>query len=78
MQALEREVGGALFVRFGRRVELTDMGSMFLPYARRALESCGFHIKVAIVALARGITTEQASTRLDAVDGDVRRAVAQD
>lgn len=38
VQALEREIGGALFVRVGRRVALTDMGAMFLPYARRALE----------------------------------------
>src|SRR5262245_41524867 len=38
VQALEREVGGALFFRIGRRVALTDMGTMFLPYARRALE----------------------------------------
>ena len=36
VQALEREVGGALFFRIGGRVALTDMGAMFLPYARRA------------------------------------------
>jgi DNA-binding transcriptional LysR family regulator len=38
VQALEREIGGALFVRMGRRVALTDIGTTFLPYARRALE----------------------------------------
>ena len=38
IQALEAEVGGALFVRGGRRVALTALGASFLPYARRALE----------------------------------------
>jgi DNA-binding transcriptional LysR family regulator len=38
IHALERTVGGALFVRSGRRVTLTDLGASLLPYARRALE----------------------------------------
>ncbi|HEX5691219.1 MAG TPA: LysR family transcriptional regulator, partial [Roseiflexaceae bacterium] len=38
IQALEQEVGGALFVRGGRRVTLTERGESFLPYARRAME----------------------------------------
>src|SRR5262245_21276059 len=38
VQALERAVGGALFARNGRGVVLTDLGTSFLPYARRALE----------------------------------------
>src|SRR6185503_2352730 len=38
VQALEREIGGALFARMGRRVVLTDIGTTFLPYARRGLE----------------------------------------
>ncbi|GCE18317.1 LysR family transcriptional regulator [Dictyobacter kobayashii] len=38
MQALEEDVGGALFVRGGRKVALTERGESFLPYARRALE----------------------------------------
>lgn len=38
VRALERAVGGALFVRGGRGVALTDLGESFLPYARRALE----------------------------------------
>jgi DNA-binding transcriptional LysR family regulator len=38
VQALEREIGGSLFARMGRRVALTDAGTTFLPYARRALE----------------------------------------
>lgn len=38
MRALEAELGGALFVRRGRGVALSDLGASFLPYARRALE----------------------------------------
>jgi len=38
IRALERAVGGALFVRGGRAAELTDLGASFLPFARRALE----------------------------------------
>lgn len=37
IQALEAEVGGALFQRSGRQITLTALGSSFLPYARRAL-----------------------------------------
>lgn len=37
IQALEQEVGGALFVRNNRRVSLTERGVSFLPHARRAL-----------------------------------------
>src|SRR5690242_15804824 len=38
IRALERFVGGPLFVRDGRRVELSDLGASFLPFAVRALE----------------------------------------
>ncbi|MBV8714233.1 MAG: LysR family transcriptional regulator [Chloroflexi bacterium] len=38
IRALERSVGGPLFVRGGRSAELTDLGASFLPFARRALE----------------------------------------
>ena len=38
IRALERAVGGPLFVHGGRAAELTDLGASFLPYARRALE----------------------------------------
>lgn len=34
---LEKEIGGALFVRGGRYMALTELGESFLPYARRAL-----------------------------------------
>lgn len=34
---LEAELGGALFTRHGRHLELTPMGVRFLPYARRMI-----------------------------------------
>lgn len=37
IRALERELGGSLFVRSTRRVELTEAGRALLPAARRAL-----------------------------------------
>ncbi|MEE4545893.1 LysR substrate-binding domain-containing protein [Streptomyces sp. V4-01] len=37
VQGLEREVGGPLFVRTSRRVELTEAGELLLVEARRAL-----------------------------------------
>jgi len=37
--ALERELGAALFVRLGRRVELTAAGAAFVPAAREALRA---------------------------------------
>ncbi|MFF5075445.1 LysR substrate-binding domain-containing protein [Actinoplanes sp. NPDC000266] len=37
IQGLEREVGGPLFVRTSRRVELTEAGEVLLVEARRAL-----------------------------------------
>src|ERR1051326_4685745 len=38
IRALEKTVGGPLFVRGGRGAELTDLGASFLPFAVRALE----------------------------------------
>ncbi len=38
IQALEAQLGGALFTR-GRRVALTPLGASFLPFVRRALET---------------------------------------
>jgi DNA-binding transcriptional LysR family regulator len=35
--ALERELGGPLFIRAGRHIRLSEMGDSFLPYAERAL-----------------------------------------
>ena len=37
LRVLEAELGVALFDRVGRRVELTEAGKLFLPYARRVL-----------------------------------------
>ncbi|GEM46104.1 LysR family transcriptional regulator [Deinococcus cellulosilyticus] len=38
IQRLEDQLGGALFQRSSRRMELTELGQRFLPYARQALE----------------------------------------
>lgn len=38
IQGLEQEIGGALFVRGGRRLALTERGESFLTYVQRALE----------------------------------------
>ena len=37
IRTLEREVGGKLFTRSGRRPALTPLGETFLPYARRVV-----------------------------------------
>jgi DNA-binding transcriptional LysR family regulator len=37
ISSLEAELGGAVFERGGRRLELTPLGARFLPYARRML-----------------------------------------
>src|SRR5256885_5308342 len=39
IQALEKELGEALFVRTGRGVRLTDAGRVFLPCAERAVQA---------------------------------------
>ena len=44
--------------------------------ARRVLEQCQFHVKVAIVALLKKITTDQAQALLAGADGSVRAALA--
>jgi N-acetylmuramic acid 6-phosphate etherase len=44
--------------------------------ARAALEQCDFHVKVAIVALGRKTTIDQARVLLDAAGGSVRQALA--
>ncbi|RSS43760.1 LysR substrate-binding domain-containing protein [Streptomyces sp. WAC08241] len=47
VQGLEREVGGPLFARTSRRVELTEAGELLLPEARRALAQAGRALSVA-------------------------------
>jgi len=37
LRVLENDLGVALFDRVGRRIELTEAGRLFLPYARRVL-----------------------------------------
>ena len=44
--------------------------------ARAALEQCEFHVKVAIVALSKKTSIEQARALLDAAHGSVRQALA--
>lgn len=44
---------------------------------RDTLEQCGFHVKVAIVAIARNLTPGEARERLAAVRGSVRAALAE-
>lgn len=39
IQSLERDLGESLFERNGRGVRLTEMGTSFLPYARRAIKA---------------------------------------
>ena len=45
--------------------------------ARRVLEQCQFHVKVAIVALARETSIQQAQALLAAANGSVRTALAK-
>src|SRR5690242_16890547 len=49
IQTLEAELGGRLFTR-GRRVALTALGTHFLPYVRRALETLDEGARVARAA----------------------------
>ncbi|MGZ3184430.1 MAG: N-acetylmuramic acid 6-phosphate etherase [Telluria sp.] len=44
--------------------------------ARAVLDQCGFHVKVAIVALLRKLGVDEARAVLDAARGSVRRALA--
>ncbi len=60
-----------------RAVNLTVIATGATPEAARAtLEQCGFHVKVAIVALSRNIGIDQARSLLDDSKGSVRRALA--
>ena len=44
--------------------------------ARRALEACGYRVKVAVVSIVRKIDAPAARAELEKVDGSVRRALA--
>ena len=57
LQALEAELGSALFVRSRRGMQLTDAGRAFLPYAGRALLALDEGAKL-ITELGRGGTGE--------------------
>jgi DNA-binding transcriptional LysR family regulator len=56
---LEAELGVALFVRTGRRLELTDAGSLFRPEAERTLAAAGE--AAGVVQRARTMTGGTAS-----------------
>lgn len=43
--------------------------------ARRTLEACQYHVKVAVVAIARGLAVEEARARLAGAHGSVRAAL---
>ena len=44
--------------------------------AQRTLEACDFHVKLAIVAIAKKISVDDARTRLANANGSVRKAIA--
>ncbi len=47
IHVLEEEIGTRLFERTNRRVELTEVGKLFLPEARAALEQAAHAVEVA-------------------------------
>jgi DNA-binding transcriptional LysR family regulator len=47
IRALEQEMGGALFLRRGSRLYLTELGQHFLPYAQTALRAMTTGVDVA-------------------------------
>ncbi len=50
IQALEQELGGALFRRGGRKLALTEMGASFLPYVRSLLATLQDGVETARLA----------------------------
>lgn len=52
IQRLEQHLGGSLFRR-GRRLELTELGQRFLPYARQALSAMGAGLQMAELTRTR-------------------------
>ncbi|MGS6298709.1 LysR family transcriptional regulator [Enterobacter hormaechei] len=55
IKALETELGGSLFIRTSRRVELTEAGSLLLSEARLMLEQME-HTRLAVQRAIRGET----------------------
>jgi N-acetylmuramic acid 6-phosphate etherase len=61
----------------GRAIRLTTFATGADEAAARAvLEQCGFHVKVAIVALSKKVSVEQARALLETARGSVRHALA--
>lgn len=44
--------------------------------ARKTLEGCGFHVKVAILAISKSLDVNEARTRLEAARGNLRAAMS--
>jgi N-acetylmuramic acid 6-phosphate etherase len=60
----------------GRAIRLTSFATgADEARARAVLEQCGFQVKVAIVALARNVSVEQARALLETARGSVRHAL---
>ncbi|MGQ3072128.1 MAG: LysR family transcriptional regulator [Ferrovibrionaceae bacterium] len=81
IQALEARLGGLLFRR-GRRLQLTDRGRRFLPYARRLLAMWGEGVEAARLAgrgqgghLSMAVLRSQSSLLMGPV---VERLLAED
>lgn len=55
IRALEEELGGALFVRTSRRVELTEAGTLLLAEAQRTLDQAE-HARLTVQRAIRGET----------------------
>lgn len=54
IQRLERQLGGRLFQRSSRRLELTELGQRFLPYARQAISVMASGLQMAELTRSGG------------------------
>lgn len=77
IQALERAVGGPLFLRGGRRIALTERGESFLCYAQRALALLDEGVEASRLAQEgqRGRVTLAVEQTL--AEGPLARAIAR-
>ena len=77
LQALEREIGSALFVRTPRGMRLTEAGRAFLPFAERALETVAEGRRL-VVEIERGGAGELAIGAAPAVSTYVLPALLKE